>query len=545
MHKVIIVDDEHLIRKRLKYGFNWGELGYELAGEASNGLEAINLIEEVSPDVAIVDIAMPNLNGLELAKVLRSKGNNIKIILLTGHSKFEYAREALAEHVYYYMLKPIDEDEFIKILKELAVHLDDECSKKRHIQNMENQVNKARFLLDGDFFHKFFCSDRQSIGDEKNYIKLEEFNIDLNSSNFILLIEIGRLINYVDDGMLSEGFSQIRDIIQNTFKNKEGYEIAYDIYCGYIIAIINSQKMGFPYDRSTIAKYLGEAVTLMEERFNSHALIGFGSAYSGIEGIMDSFHEAKYALKNRLVLKGRKVLDYESIRPYIGRKYRIGLDTISELRMAMSIHDFSKASRIINKVFDELSIKHILYDEILEAVKQLVKVAEELASDSGIDIHDIMGEYADADIVVKEANTVNEIGIWYTGFVEALFDRRKSLLKKGRNVELVQKVQEYILQNYSDTELSLGKIASDLYIAATYISSTFKQVSGISLVQYITKVRLEKAKELLSGGIADIKIVAQQAGYNDEYYFSRCFKKYYGISPSNYAKIKIQEGFNS
>jgi two-component system response regulator YesN len=283
----------------------------------------------------------------------------------------------------------------------------------------------------------------------------------------------------------------------------------------------------------------------MEERFNSHALIGFGSAYSGIEGIMDSFHEAKYALKNRLVLKGRKVLDYESIRPYIGRKYRIGLDTISELRMAMSIHDFSKASRIINKVFDELSIKHILYDEILEAVKQLVKVAEELASDSGIDIHDIMGEYADADIVVKEANTVNEIGIWYTGFVEALFDRRKSLLKKGRNVELVQKVQEYILQNYSDTELSLGKIASDLYIAATYISSTFKQVSGISLVQYITKVRLEKAKELLSGGIADIKIVAQQAGYNDEYYFSRCFKKYYGISPSNYAKIKIQEGFNS
>lgn len=545
MFKVIIVDDEHLIRNRLRYGFNWDELGYELIGEAANGLEAIDLIERFSPDVAIVDIAMPNLNGLELTKILRGKGNDIKIILLTGHSKFEYAREALAEHVHYYMLKPIDEDEFIKTLRDLASQLNAECSRKLRLQHMEYQIDNAMLVLEGKFFHDLFNMNRHGSGEEKISRKLKEYNIGADSNNCILLLEIERFVTYQDDPEVQHRLVSTTDMMHNIFKDYIGYKVIYDIYNDYVIVVMDLQKRSALSDKNYLVNFLSKAKGLMECHFNCPVNIALGSAHTGIEGLINSYREAEYALRNCFVFEGSEVVDYEVIQPYIGKKYRIQSITLSELTIAMQADNFAICSKIIEKIFDDIISEHILYKEIQGVVAQIISGASKFASDNGIDIQDVMGEYADVETVIKEASTVNDVCAWCTGVIEALLDQRRSLFKKIHNVDLAKKVQRYILDNFSDPELSLEQISGSFFIAATYISSNFKRVNGLSIMQYITKIRLEKARDLLAEGGTDIKTVAVQTGYSDEYYFSRCFKKYFGISPSNYVKAKLQKKYNN
>ena len=115
-YKVIVVDDEMLIRKRIIYGFEWEELGYEIENEAGDGLQALALMEKKTYDLAIVDIAMPEINGIELARRIRERQYQTHIIFLTGHSDFQYARQAVKYGVFNYILKPIDGEEFINVL---------------------------------------------------------------------------------------------------------------------------------------------------------------------------------------------------------------------------------------------------------------------------------------------------------------------------------------------------------------------------------------------------------------------------------------------
>lgn len=545
LYKVIIVDDEYLIRQRLRFGFEWGKMGYELTGEASNGIEAIELIDSCSPDVAIIDIAMPSLNGLELTKLLRSKGNELKIILLTGHSKFEYAREALLEHVYYYMLKPLDEDEFIKILQELAAQLKEESLKRDYLQHMENEIDNAKLILEGKLFHDFFTRDILTTDRDEITKKFRKALIDDNRNNFILLLEIEKFEAYPDEQEIQETITQLSAKFNDILCLQTGCRVIYDIYDGLFIVLLSMQEQSGFSDRECLAVLLDDARVELKRCLNSKVFIGIGTVYAGIEGLLYSYQEALTALRNRIIFSGKEVIDYDSIKAYIGKKYSIGSNMLSELIMNMQSDNFTNIIEILKSVFKDINSEHILYKEIQGAVGQIVAVAEKFAFDNGIDVQDVMGEYDNIETMIKEADSVGDICTWCIGVIESLLDRRRALLKRGRNTELAHKVQIYISDNFADPELSLEGISGSMYIAPTYVSSNFKKVMGISIMQYITKIRLEKAKVILEAGNSDIKTAAELTGYSDEYYFSRCFKKYFGISPSNYVRVKLQDKYNS
>lgn len=544
MYKVIIVDDEYLVRQRLRFGFEWEKMGYELAGEASNGIEAVELIDRCSPDVAIIDIAMPDLNGLELTKLLRSKGNEMKIVLLTGHSKFEYAREALVEHVYYYMLKPLDEDEFVKTLQELAAQLKEEALKRDYLRFMENEIDNAKLILEGKFFHDFFTRDVLATERDEIIKKFGKAFFDGNRGNRILLLGIERFAAYLDKHEIQEIMALLSAALNNIFCMQTDCRIIYDIYDGLFIVPLSVQEQSGSAGRDYIAGLLDDVGAELKRCLNSRVFIGIGTGHAGIEGMVCSYQEALTALRNRIIFGGKDVIDYTAIEPYIGEKYNISANTLSELTINMQSDNLTRITQILKSVFQDISSRHILYKEIQGTVGQIVTIAAKFAFDNGIDVQDVMGEYASVETMIKEADSVEDICAWCTGVIESLLDRRRALLKRGGNTELAHKVQMYIAENFADPELSLEGISGSLYIAPTYISSNFKKVMGISVMQCITKIRLEKARAILETGDSDIKTAAEQTGYSDEYYFSRCFKKYFGISPSNYIHVKLQEKYN-
>ena len=128
MYKLMIVDDEQSIRRGIANGIPWNEWGFEVTAQASNGVEALEMIKQSKPDVVLSDIRMPEMDGVELMKRLNSEYPEIKIIILSGYSDFEYLNTAIKNNITEYLLKPTDIDEFEETFKRLKKKIDDDQS---------------------------------------------------------------------------------------------------------------------------------------------------------------------------------------------------------------------------------------------------------------------------------------------------------------------------------------------------------------------------------------------------------------------------------
>ena len=176
-YKVIVVDDEMLIRKRIIYGFEWEELGYEIEDEAGDGSQALALMEKKTYDLAIVDIAMPEINGIELARRIRERQYQTHIIFLTGHSDFQYARQAVKYGVFNYILKPIDGEEFINVLTELREKIDGERMQKDLFDSLSEKQGNMDVVLRAKAFSEYFHAGSGAPLPQKVYRALEEAGI--------------------------------------------------------------------------------------------------------------------------------------------------------------------------------------------------------------------------------------------------------------------------------------------------------------------------------------------------------------------------------
>ncbi|MFP4697336.1 MAG: response regulator [Eubacteriales bacterium] len=151
MYRVIIVDDEENIRKLLKATIKWNQLGFDIVGEASSGIKAINIIDEIQPDVAFVDIRMPFMDGIEFSKIAIKRYPNLKIVILTAYDDFEYAKECIGIGVFEYLLKPINKKEINEILLKIKEKLDKEKPMNLEKNNLEidksTAINKVKEFL--------------------------------------------------------------------------------------------------------------------------------------------------------------------------------------------------------------------------------------------------------------------------------------------------------------------------------------------------------------------------------------------------------------
>ncbi len=189
MYKVLVVDDETLIRKRIIFGFDWESWGYQVVSEAANGPDALEILEREAIDVAIVDIAMPDMNGIELVREIRRRNYPVEVIFLTGHSNFEYAKEAMAEGVYYYILKPLDEAEFSATLGKLANKMDKEQERERTMLNLKESRDHINLFLKCKFFSDLFHA-RISLEEDELKEKLEEQGVRLHNGYRVVVIKI-------------------------------------------------------------------------------------------------------------------------------------------------------------------------------------------------------------------------------------------------------------------------------------------------------------------------------------------------------------------
>jgi len=534
MYKLILVDDEEEVRSGIMEKIKWEQYGFELVGEAENGREALDMAEKFTPDVVITDIKMPFMDGLQLSEELRKRYPTIKIIILTGFDKFEYAQKAVNLNVVEYALKPVSSKEFIQVLLRVKAQIDEEMLRKKDMEAMKEYYVKSLPVLKEKFLTYLITSklNKQEIQE-----KCKNYNINLLGNKFVVAaINIDRKITYKDKKVDNSNevdlfkFAVINIIEEILCKRERGLVFIHND----LIVLIN------PYleeDRSFI--FNNVQTTLEEIRQNIEKYlkltitIGLGTIISDVSHMPDSYQNAILALDYRFIMGNNRIIWIEDIEPSSSEK--IVFDEIMEhdLRSSIKVGTESKIIQTIEGLFSQLldvnaPFKHFqIY--LLEILTTIIKTAESL----NVDLTYIFGENYNLFVELYEFNDLEQVKNW----LEYISIKIMNYITKDRQDSctlLVEKTKAYINKYYSDSSITINTLCNYLFISPTYFSFIFKKETKMTFINYLTQIRMEASKELIKATKLKSFEIAYKVGYAEPNYFSYCFKKHFGISPSEY-----------
>lgn len=529
MYKLLIVDDDGIIRRGLSQNIMWKDIGFELLGTANDGEIALKMIEKEQPQIIISDIKMPFMDGLQLTRLVKAKYPQIKVILLTGYEEFEYAKEALKLKVFDYVLKPVDNELLIETVKRAVCDFEkEEKSKKQITESLP--LLKQKFLvnlINGDYLESELLS-------EIDYLKLPLVNgncivlllklDDYKNSNYNLEVMEKELLKFSIQNICEEiaentGNSVFIDLLED-----EAALIFTDKTLNNI-ALLNKVSTIAESLREKVFKYLKTTIT-----------IGIGNVYSDIKEINKSYKDAYKAIEFRYILGKNKVLFIQDVSGYEKKS---------------SFHFDIEKTEIIEKI--KLGLKN-------ESIKILSDIEEKIVTEKLVSLTSI--RLLGVEIAILLYNEVDGFKEYceqtyseknYYNFsnrlqgletVQEIFSELRGLIsdiciyileKRGTQQQnIVQSAMKFIAENYAREGLSLQDVANIVHVSPIYLSIIFKQEKGINFSDYLLEIRMKKAMELIRS--KDIKIyeVSDKVGYSNAQYFSVCFKKYTGFSPSEF-----------
>lgn len=530
LYKILIVDDEEEIRLGVIKKFDWESYGFKVVGDAANGIEAWEKANILQPDIVMTDIRMPFMDGLELGGKIQEVMPVTKIIIFSGCDDFEYAQKAIRINVFEYVLKPINSEDLIEILKRLKYRLDEEYDEKRNIEVLQKHYLDSIPIMREQFLAAVIEGkvSNDSIAEKINRLKIN-FKFDYFTVGVISLEVLNKdsSIFKAENMLLPISAEKIlQDIMRNIC------EFTSFLYLDNVIVIGNLRdEMEIKY----FINALNEVCRSFKKIINESMVIGLGRVCEKFSNISLSYKDAKNALEYKAILGREKVIYIEDVEP--DTSLTLSYDENLERRFVEVVKVGNNDD--INNILDELF--NISYKGVLpinqyrlygiEVLTSLIKIIKSYK----LNISDIIGENFSEYLSLDNLNSINEIKEW---FRERTIKANEAIRNERINSAqiLVDKAKRYIAENYNDDELSVDKMCLVLHLSPAYFSTIFKKETGVSFINYLTDIRMEESIRLLNTTDYKTSIIGQKVGYMEPNYFSYVFKKKFGMSPTRYRK---------
>jgi len=536
MFKLLLVDDFFIERENAKDIIQESNLDIEVIGECSNGLEALDFLEKQVPDFMLVDVEMPFMNGLELAEKVREKYPQIKILFFSFYNKFEYAQKAIDLEAHAYILKPIVKEEMIDSLQKIINEKKMELAKQEEDRQLREMLEKSRPLLVDKFKRDLFLGiykDEDEILERISY-----FNLPVGKGMYLVCaVEIDDYSTTV--GLMSfeqrEFFSiQVSKIIDEEILKFENcvWTKTDDSHWGILLSStsgsVNSMQE-FAYDLA------GNCISRLNEKDISVS-VGTSPVFGSIAGTYKAYEQAMCALQYKFNLGKGQIINFEDIQDNSG-EYRIELDKIQEkIRDILLSKKKHEGEYFVEQIFsrfeknvDKVVIKNLCFSLII-----CIQIA---LNDWNMNLDEIFGSEQLVWEKLLKFETIIDVKRWLINIITFIIEYvdEKSA---GRSKSIVQEAKEYIRHNY-DKDISVQSIADELHYNANYLNNMFKEDTGETILEYITRIRVEAAKKLLVEE-AHIKMyeICEKVGYKSVSYFRNIFKRYTGLTLKEY-KDKI------
>ncbi len=535
MLKIMIIDDEFYFREALKVSIPWNELGFEICGEAKNGKDALEKVAALKPDIMLVDINMPIIDGLEFIQSAKEQGIESKFIILTGHSEFNYAKQAVQLGVNNYILKPVSEEELKSSLLEIKEVINRETSIKFEFEDLKQQVRENLPLLKDKFLYELIQGSLISKENE-TLKKMEYLKININSDYYLVVtieLDYDESTNWDNEEKQLWKYA-VSNISSEILGEKFTFDICYDIddrICiivgmdeaknrGDFFALLESR---LELVRSAVCKHLDFTITM-----------GVGSEKAELFDIPISYRESIIAIKNKLTLGKNRIILYSLVAESGIKGTVFSGEYRSQLLMNIRTADEEEVNKLISQVFMRARCENIHHQILFVVCIEMVAACMEAIVEMGLPIEDVIAE-SSFNIIeeIQSKKSIDEMENWIKDiFMHTLETIKRNKISKASR--LIEEVKRYIAGNYQSSELSIDEIARKLFVNYAHLCFIFKRDAGVTINEYLTEFRIRKAKELFDSGNTLILDVASKVGYADASYFGKCFKKYYGLAPSKF-----------
>jgi two-component system response regulator YesN len=538
MYKVIIVDDEAVVRSGLKNTINWNEHGFDLIGDYANGREAWEAVEQIKPDLIISDISMPFMDGLELAGLVFNHFPYIKMIILTGFDEFEYAQQAIRLKVSDFILKPITAQEIRKLLDRVRAEMDEETRRREDLGRLNRQLNQSLPLLKERFLERLVAVGlgKLEIEERLNYFALPQ-RLPLYLVMVVDIDDFGdRELNSYEHDAEFLRFAAF-DIFKETLE-REDIMLLRTREERMVAIIGGTDHESLLYER---VFSLAEQVRYHIEKYLKFTVtIGIGRSCAYLEQLPISYKSALSVLDYRFLLGKNRVLSILDMEGKPSVPMPPNLDWDRKLATAVKTGSIQEANALIENGVAELKTSlapiESCYLQMQKVVLALMNLIQELVvhnKETSFERHMTLMD-------VYRLKTLDEVELWLKEVVRSVIstiaDNRSHLTHMQ-----IHRAVDYIDTNYANDRMSLQDLCSHVLMSTSYFSLVFKQHTGETFIEYLTGVRVMKAKELLHNTTLKFYEIAEKVGYRDPNYFSILFKKHAGITPKEYREKQVKE----
>ena len=535
MLTVVLMDDEYYFRQAVKkYLMDWNDK-YTVIGEAKNGKEGLELIRDLHPDIALVDINMPIMSGIDMVEELSREGLLCKIIILTGYGEFEYAQRAIRLGVHDYLLKPVDQLELSRCLEKVAKQIEEEANRIAQYAELKSREHTTTVLIMDHFVNKVVRAKT-----EKEWVEIEQIakefpEIQNRISYQVVLIDI-----YFDDtNYWKESDAPlcrfgIINVLTELFECK-------NIQCftgvdeDKSICTILSSDMSRAELEETVSETLSVFYDIVQHRLFLSVLLSVGTAKEHITRSAESYEEAR-CVQKLMFLYHEKGIYYRAKLNLNDRLSSFPGQRVDRLLFFMRTNNTEEINLLLDKIFGEMKKSETLPEVVLRKVHDMVSCALGFAQEMQLPV---FCEEQGIQLLPPDfsKDSIDEIHTKVGSYIQKIMQLvyRKELEKQSL---LPEQVVRYIEENYDKSGLTLEKLSKVFGVSKTILCQQFKDIVKMTVGEFLLQTRMLRAKEHLDEGYRNIAFIAEKCGYEDAGYFRKCFKKYFGIAPRENIKMK-------
>ena len=544
LYRIILVDDEEEVRKGIIRKIDWENLGFQVVGDAENGEDALEKIEQLEPDVVMTDIRMPYMDGLTLCSRIRQKYPSVKILIFSGFDDFEYAQTAIKLNVTEYILKPVNVEELTEILNRVRDNLDEEIEQHRNVSLLRESYRSSLPIL-----RELFLNDlvRGGAAVQPLEQKLKEYEVDILGARKWLAVVINVETDEPENGLTANqtavpasgtklSLHQEKELIPISVRQlfednlKEYYRFTtFNTTAG--IAIIMAVD-----DNNTQTKLidlLGDICKETKRILEVTVTIGIGHSCSELEQIGKSYQTAVDALGYKAIVGTGKPIYINDVEPVSRGKLWLEPKDEAELIAAIKFGPREHIEAVIQTLMARMEdVKvHMRQYQIymMSIINCMIRLMQQYDLNLG-QMFDTEDNYM--DLIAGMQRREDFVG-WLTRVAcrmnETMNQERDNTMKK-----VILEAKQYIQDHYQDPDLSVEMMCRQLHMSPAYFSTLFKKETGQTYIAYLTEVRLDQAVELLNTTEDKTYVIAQKVGYQEQNYFSYVFKKRFGVSPTKY-----------
>jgi two-component system response regulator YesN len=532
MYKLVIVDDEPTVRFGLSSYFDWSAYEIEIAGEADDGDVALDVIDRTQPDLVLTDVRMPSMDGIQMANTISERYPHIKIVFVSGHDDADYLKSALKVKAVDYIFKPVNMQELTAVIERVVGVLQAEKRERELIKDMQIKLAQSMPLLREKFLMSIIRDGIVNSDRVQDRIDFLGLDLPLEAAYWVLAIRMDNTAEVLetrserDQQLLS--FSVLNIIQELIDLNMGGCVFENEI--GEFVGILrmqeeNQEDLLFALAqkvRDSLYNYLKISVT-----------IGVGERITRLDSLPKSYSQAANAADQRWFLGKSQIISMDHLEQVEPDVYRFDPAQNERIIASLRAADTDKVLAELADIYKSISRsrkegfqygRNVSLQLLLLASRTLLElnVQRQLADDK------------EGELLAKvfRQETMGDLRRLVEAHLIAVCERIGEK-RSGKPKNVIERIRLIMEERFAEN-LQVGDLAKEVFLSTTYLCLLFKQETGETINEYITKVRLDKAKELLRDPGNKFYEVCEAVGYSDPSYFSKLFKKHTGFTPSSY-----------